>query len=123
MQKTFERIQAKSFDTPDETRTFEKGKVDLINFGGATVGRATFEPGWRWSQSLKSVMGTDLCEASHLGYILQGAITAKMEDGTEQTFRAGQAFSVAPRQDAWVQGSDRFVCLDFQGMSEYAKGR
>ncbi len=121
MQKTLERLEIKNFGTADEVRTFEKGRVDLVNIGGMQVGRATFQPGWKWSTCVKPIAKTASCEAAHFGYQLSGTMRLRMDDGTEKTMRAGDVINIPPGHDAWVEGHDNVVCLDFQGMGDYAK--
>ncbi|MDT5027550.1 MAG: hypothetical protein QOE61_3976 [Micromonosporaceae bacterium] len=115
-------IEVKSFDKPDETRLFEgKGMADIVDFGGRQVSRGTFEPGWRWSTNVKPIAGTDSCEISHLGYVLQGRMRIHMNDGSEQELTPGEAVAIAPGHDAEVVGKETCVFLDFGEISEYAK--
>jgi hypothetical protein len=111
----------KRFENPDEVRTPPKVKVDVLDLGGATVMRGTFEPGWKWSESMKPVVGTDTCQVEHVGYVVSGKMVCKMDDGTEITFSAGDAAYIPPGHDAWVEGSEPCVFLDFQGGANYAK--
>jgi ethanolamine utilization protein EutQ (cupin superfamily) len=121
MQKTMERIEAKRFEKPDEVRPFDKGKVEVVKFGELVVGRATFEPGWRWSTCVKPIAGTKSCEAAHFGYVLEGQIATKMDDGAEVIFKAGDVVNIPAGHDGWVVGDKPAVVLDFQGMVDYAK--
>jgi len=114
-------MEVRSFGTPDETRTFEKGKLDLVKIGGATVGRAVFQPGWRWSTSLKPIVNTKSCEAPHFQYQLSGTMHVVMDDGTEKDCKAGDVALLPPGHDAWVVGNEPVVVVDFQGMVDYAK--
>ena len=114
-------MRSKSFSKPDEVRTFDKGKVELVSLGDATIGRATFEPGWRWSICVKPLAKTTSCEAAHFGYQLSGVMRVRMEDGTESESKAGDAVSVPAGHDAWVVGKEPVVFIDFQGMPNYAK--
>ena len=124
MQKaTIEKIDSGTFDQPQEVRTFEKGKVELVTVGGFTVGRATLEPGWKWSTCVKPIAKTDSCESAHLGYQLSGTMKVRMDDGTEKTSRAGDVMSIPPGHDAWVEGEERVILVDFQGLTDYAKSR
>lgn len=113
--------ERKALNTPDETRTFEKGRVDLVNIGGGTVGRLTLEPGWRWSQHVKPIAGTDWCEAPHFQYHAAGRIGIKMEDGTEFEVGPGEISALPKGHDAWVIGNEAVVLIDFFGASNYAK--
>jgi hypothetical protein len=115
------RLERKSLDSADETRTFDKGKVDIATVGGKTVGRATFQPGWKWSECVKPIVNTDSCEAAHLGYIISGRMHVTMDDGTETEFTAGDVMSIPPGHDAWIVGNEELVALDFMGVDDYAK--
>lgn len=116
-----DKIESKNFKNPDEVRAFTKGKVDLVNLGDATIGRATFEPGWRWSTCVKPIANTKSCEAAHFGYHLSGTLRVRMDDGTEVEFKAGDVALVPSGHDAWVVGNEPVVIVDFQGMPNYAK--
>lgn len=111
----------KGFDSPDETRTISKGKVEVVNLGDVQAMRATFEPGWKWSECVKPVAGTDSCQVAHMGYMVSGTMVAKMDDGSEHEFRPGDAGIIPPGHDAWVVGEEAVVFIDFQGASTYAK--
>jgi hypothetical protein len=115
-------ITVKSFDLPDEVRTFDKGKLQLVTLEGKTVGRAIFEPGWRWSQSLKPIVNTKSCEAPHFQYHVAGTLHIKTDDGIEKDVKAGEVSSLGSGHDAWVVGNEPVVVIDFQGMIDYAKG-
>lgn len=121
MPQLLTQLEAKTLNSPDEVRKFDKGKVELVNVGGAMVGRATFEPGWKWSQCVKPIAKTDSCQAAHFGYQLSGKMTTRMDDGTEITSKAGDVVNIPPGHDAWVVGNETVVVLDFQGMINYAK--
>jgi uncharacterized cupin superfamily protein len=114
-------IEVKSFDKPDEVRKFDKGKLELIKVGDAIVGRATLEPGWKWSESVKPLVNTESCEAPHFQYHLSGTIHVRMDDGTEKDVKAGQVSRLSEGHDAWVVGNEAVVLIDFQGMIDYAK--
>ncbi len=115
------KMEVKSFNTPDESRNFDKGKLDLVKIGGAVVGRAVFQPGWRWSTSLKPGVKTNSCEAPHSQYHISGSRHAAMDDGTERDLKAGDVSLVPTGHDAWVVGNEPVVVVDFQGMIDYAK--
>jgi hypothetical protein len=115
------RFEVKGFTKPEETRKFEKGKLELVKIGGAMVGRAEFQPGWRWSKSLKPVVKTESCEAPHFQYHLSGTLRIKMDDGTTKDVKAGEISFVPSGHDAWVVGKEPVVVVDFQGMVDYAK--
>ncbi len=105
----------------DETRTFERGKLDLVNMGGGTVGRLTLEPGWKWSTHVKPIAGTEWCEAPHFQYHAAGRIHVKMADGTEFDVGPGELTYLPSGHDAWVVGNEAVVLVDFHGASNYAK--
>lgn len=114
------KAEMKSFDKPDEVRTFPLGKLELINIGGSTIGRATFEPGWRWSTSVKPLANTKSCEAPHFQYHVSGTIKIIMDDGTELICKPGDVSVLPMGHDAWVVGDEPVVVVDFQGMASYA---
>ena len=115
------RMEVKTFNAPDEVRNFEKGKLDLLKIGGAVVGRGVFQPGWRWSTSVKPIAKTNSCEAPHFQYHVSGVLHVVMDDRTEKDCKAGD-ISLLPRgHDAWVVGNEPVVVVDFQGMIDYAK--
>lgn len=111
----------KSFGNPDETRNIANGKVEVINLGEVQAMRATFEPGWKWSESVKPIAGTDSCQVAHLGYQVSGRMRVRMDDGSEHEFGPGDAGVIPPGHDAWVVGDETVVFIDFQGASVYAK--
>ena len=113
--------ELKKFDRPDEVREFPKGRLELVKIGGATIGRATFEPGWRWSTSLKPIVKTKSCEAPHFQYHLAGTLMIQMDDGTTYEAKAGDVTLLPTGHDAWVVGDEPAVVVDFQGMLDYAK--
>ena len=116
-----EKAEKKSFMNPDEVREFPLGRLELISMGGSTIGRAVFQPGWRWSESLKPIAQTESCRAAHFGYLASGVLRTRMDDGTEFEAHAGEVALIPPGHDGWVVGSEPVVFVDFQGMAEYAK--
>ena len=114
-------VLLKSFDSPDETRLFEKGKLEIVRIGGLTIGRASYAPGWKWSEHVSPIAGTPLCEVEHVGLVLSGRAMAAMEDGTEVELSAGKLFYVPPiAHDSWVIGDEPYVSLHFMGAEQYA---
>ena len=114
-------MQKKSMNSPDEVRDFPLGKLSLVNFEGVTFGLATFQPGWRWSTSVKPLVKTDSCEAPHTNYHLSGKLGVKMDDGSEAEFGPGDIGVIPPGHDAWVIGDEPVVAMDITGMVNYAK--
>ena len=114
-------MQKKSMSSPDETRDFPQGKLELVNVEGVTFGRATFQPGWRWSTSVKPLVKTDSCQAPHTNYHLSGRLKVVMDDGTEAEFGPGDIGVIPPGHDAWVVGDEPVVAVDITGMVNYAK--
>ncbi|HEX8086976.1 MAG TPA: cupin domain-containing protein [Solirubrobacteraceae bacterium] len=115
-------VEVKGFDSPDEVRPFEgKGKAEIVNVGGRPVGRGTFEPGWRWSENVKPIAGTDSCQVSHLGYCVSGRMKVVMDDGSEGELGPGEVVAIPPGHDAEVIGDEPCVLIDFGELSEYAK--
>lgn len=110
-----------SFEKPDEIREFPKGKLELVKIGGAVIGRATFEPGWKWSTSLQPLAKTKSCEAPHFQYHISGTLAVQMDDGTLLECKAGDISLLPTGHDGWVVGNEPVVVVDFQGMVDYAK--
>jgi hypothetical protein len=122
MDSSSSKIQKKNLDSsPDDTRTFEKGKVEIVNFGNMTIGRAIFEPGWSWSKCVKPIVNTNSCQAPHTQYVVSGRLKVVMDDGTEEEFGPGDAAIIPPGHDAWVVGNESVVAIDFTGLKDYAK--
>jgi hypothetical protein len=111
----------KRFETPDETRTFPKGKFELIRIGTMTIGRATYEPGWKWSTDVGAALGQKSCQVEHTGLVVSGSATAAMDDGTIYTMTAGDLFYIAPGHDSWVVGDQPYISLHFEGADAYAR--
>jgi mannose-6-phosphate isomerase-like protein (cupin superfamily) len=111
----------KNFSSPDEVRTPPNARVEVVNLGGSQVMRATFEPGWKWSESVKPVAGTESCQVAHLMYQMSGRMHIKMDDGTEYEIGPGDACAIPPGHDAWVVGDEPVTAVDFQGAANYAK--
>ena len=122
MSSTTATTEQKNFAAPDETRTFEHGLVELLDIGGSQIGRLTLQPGWRWSDHVKPIAGTDLCEAPHFQYHVQGTLRVRMADGSEFDAVAGDVTALPEGHDAWVVGDEPVVVVDWWGASNYAKG-
>jgi quercetin dioxygenase-like cupin family protein len=115
------QVILKRFEAPDEVREFEKGRFELVHIGGLTIGRATYQPGWRWSVHVGPNVGASHCHVEHVGLVLSGTATAAFEDGTVVQLRAGELFYIPPRpHDSWVIGEEPYVSLHFLGASHYA---
>jgi len=117
-------VHTKPFDTPDEKRTPDKTTVDMVKLPGASVARITFEPGWRWSECIKPVVGTDSCQVRHVGALVSGEMEVVHNDGTKATLVAGSAYVIEPGHDAWVVGDQPAIGLEFESHAAetYAKG-
>jgi quercetin dioxygenase-like cupin family protein len=112
----------KRFEVPDEVRLFEKGKFEIVNIGGMTIGRATYEPGWKWSEHVSPIAGTPFCEIEHVGMVVSGTATAAMRDGQVYELSPGTMFYVPPSpHDSWVVGDEPYVSIHFLGAGNYTK--
>ena len=111
----------RTFQTPDEVRTFERGRAELVEIGGGVVGRLVLEPGWRWSEHVKPIAGTEWCEAPHFQYHAAGTIRIQMADGTEFDAGPGELTALPAGHDAWVVGDDPAVLIDWHGARAYAR--
>ncbi len=112
----------KRFDSPDEVRTFEKGSFETVTLGGMTIGRATYQPGWRWSVDVGRETGEDYCTVEHVGMVISGCATAAFADGRVTEMKAGDVFYVPSEpHDSWVVGDEPYVSLHFMGATKYAK--
>jgi len=108
-------VLIKRCQKPDEVRTFEKGQFELIKIGGMTIGRATYEPGWKWSQHVAPVAGTALCQVEHIGMVISGQAACAMADGRSYVMKPGDIFYIGPGHDSWVVGDEPYVSLHFLG--------
>lgn len=116
-----QETEHKSFEAPDETREFPNGQAQIVSVGGAEVGRLIFQPGWRWSNDVKPIAGTDSCQAPHFQYHVSGQLAIRMDDGTEMIAKPGDITSLPSGHDAWVVGDEPVVVVDWYGASNYAK--
>jgi len=116
-------VQMLDFESADETRTPEKTRVDVVRIGDTTAARFAFAPGWKWSECVKPVVGTDSCQVRHVGVVQSGRLVVKHEDGSEAEVGPGQAYVIEPGHDAWVVGDERFVAFEFESRSaeKYAR--
>ena len=113
-------LRIERFEAPAETRTFEKGSLELVEIGGMTIGRATYQPGWKWSEHVGPTAGTESCEVEHVGIVVSGQAAVRMDDGTEIVMKAGDLFYVPPGHDSWVVGDEPYVSLHLVGADRYA---
>ena len=112
----------KRFESPDEIREMTKGRFEIIRIGDMTVGRATYEPGWRWSEHVGPTVGATRCSVEHVGLVVSGTATASFDDGTIVELRAGELFHIPARpHDSWVVGNEPYVSIHFLGAEHYAK--
>jgi hypothetical protein len=116
-------VESGNFDAPDETRTPDKTKIEIVRLGAATVARYSFDPGWRWSECIKPVVGTESCQARHVGVVQSGRLHVTHEDGSEAELGPGLAYVIEPGHDAWVVGDEKFWAFEFESSSAagYAK--
>ena len=110
----------KRFETPDEVRVFEKGRFELINLAGMTLGRATYEPGWKWSAHVGKQLNQNLCQIEHVGMVVSGRATAAMADGKIIEMKAGDVFYIPPGHDSWVVGEESYFSIHMLGTQDYA---
>jgi hypothetical protein len=109
----------KRFDRPDELRIFPKGRFEIVHAGGLTLGRASYEPGWKWSEHVGAAQGKRLCEVAHVGVVLAGEAVVALQDGRELRMRAGDVFEIATPHDSWVVGEEPYVSLHLAGAGVY----
>jgi quercetin dioxygenase-like cupin family protein len=110
----------KRFENPDEVRSFERGKFELVRLGGMTIGRASYDPGWKWSEHVGKTLGKKSCDVEHVGIVLSGRATAAMDDGRVIEMKAGDIFYIAPGHDSWVIGDEPYVSLHLTSADQYA---
>ena len=112
--------EKKNLSSPDDSRTFEKGKMEMVTVGDQTIGRYTFEPGWKWSEHVGPSVGADVCQSSHFLHQISGRMHIAMSDGSEYDVEPGDVCAVAPGHDAWVVGEETVVGIDVSGLADYA---
>jgi mannose-6-phosphate isomerase-like protein (cupin superfamily) len=115
------KFEVKSHDKPDEVRTPNKTRVEVVRLDGFTLGRFVFQPGWRWSECIKPVVKTESCQNSHVGYAVSGQLTVVAKDGSQKHIKPGESYTIPPGHDAWVEGKDPFVCIEVMSAEQYAK--
>jgi mannose-6-phosphate isomerase-like protein (cupin superfamily) len=114
-------MEKKSLNKPDETRSFDKGMLEVVKLERGTIGRATFQPGWKWSQCVKPIAKTDSCQTHHFGYVVSGRMKVVMNDKSEVEYGPGDAMNIPPGHDAWILGDEPCVCIDVTGAEHYAE--
>ena len=114
------KMVKKSFDAPEEIRSFDKSKIEVVDLGDVKAMRVTNQPGWRWSECVKPIVGTDSCQVGHLIHVISGRIVVRMDDGSEAEFGPGDVGSIPPGHDAWIIGNEPFISIDF-GDAVYTK--
>ncbi len=117
------KMERRNLGDSQDVRKFERGQVQVVDLGGVTFGRATLQPGWKWSTCVKPLAKTPSCQAPHLQYHISGRLHVVMDDGSEAEFAAGDVSLIPPGHDAWVVGDEPAVMLDISGMGDYAKPR
>jgi quercetin dioxygenase-like cupin family protein len=113
-------LEIKRFDGSTTSRVFDKGRFELLEIGGMTIGRASYEPGWPWSDHVAAAVGTELCEVEHVGVVISGRAAVRMRDGTEIVMEPGDVFAVPPGHDSWVVGDEPYVSIHLLGAIGYA---
>jgi quercetin dioxygenase-like cupin family protein len=120
MLPSYDDLLIKRFETPDEVRIFEKGRFELVRIGGMAIGRATYEPGWKWSTHVSHVVGTSSCRVEHVGIVVSGEAACAMDDGRVYIMKPGDVFYIGPGHDSWVVGDKPYVSLHVLGADKYA---
>jgi mannose-6-phosphate isomerase-like protein (cupin superfamily) len=115
------QLEVKSHNTPDEKRRPDKTEVDIVKVGDYTIARMTFSPGWRWSDSIKPVVQTESCQNNHVGFCVSGALSVETTDGNRISISGGDSYTIPPGHDAWVEGEQPFVGIEFLSAAEFAK--
>ena len=114
-------INSSDFSEPDETRTADKTTIELVDLGGLPIGRYTYQPGFRWSDCIKPVVGTESCQVEHVGYVVSGRFHVEHDDGTEGEVKPGDVYRIAPGHNGWVIGDEPVVLVEFQGAGSYVR--
>jgi mannose-6-phosphate isomerase-like protein (cupin superfamily) len=111
-------LRAQTMDAAEQTTTFDNGKAEVVTVDGSAIRRFTFQPGWRWSESVKTLAGTETCQTHHVGYVISGHLHVVTEDGSEQDIRAGDAYNIPPGHDGWIVGDETFMSVEFPDAQE-----
>jgi quercetin dioxygenase-like cupin family protein len=114
-------VEVVNLSDPQQVSTFSHGRFELFSIGGQQIGRAVYEPGWRWSEHIGPTAGTPLCEVEHIGLVLSGRVAVKMADGTEFVLGPGDFFSIPPGHDSWVVGEEDYISLHLLGAGQYSQ--
>ncbi len=114
-------FEAKSHDNADEVRAPDKTRLEIVRLPGFTLGRFKLQPGWRWSECIKPVAGTTSCQVAHVGHVVSGTLTVKMNDGSQKTLGPGMSYTIPPGHDAWVEGNEPYVGIEVMSAEEFAK--
>jgi hypothetical protein len=117
---SYDDFLIKRFEQPDEVRTFEKGCFEIVKIGAMTIGRASYEPGWKWSEHVGRTTGAASCEVEHIGLVISGSAGCQMTDGRYYEMKPGDIFYIGPGHDSWVVGNEPYVSLHFLGADHYA---
>jgi len=115
------KMERRNFDDPEEVRKVSHGEIDVVRLGDCSAMRVRFDPGWRWSECIKPIVGTDSCQVAHLMHVVSGRMAVRMDDGAETEFGPGDVGVIPPGHDAWIVGDEKFVAIDLQGAGNYAR--
>ena len=115
------KLQRKNIDSPDETRTFPHGSFGIVRIGDVAIARGVFQPGWRWSEDIKPIAGTESCQTHHVGHLISGRIGIRMDDGSEMEFGPGDVYEIPPGHDGWVIGDEPAVGIEVAGAEVFAR--
>ena len=121
MLPAYDDFLIKRFEKPDEVRTFEKGRFETVKIGEMTLGRASYEPGWKWSLHVGAQTGAASCQVEHVGLVISGCAACRMDDGRCYEMKAGDLFYIGPGHDSWVVGDEPYVSIHFVGANDYAR--
>jgi quercetin dioxygenase-like cupin family protein len=117
------KVEHLDFAKPDETRVFTHGRAEILNTASGAIGRLVLEPGWRWSNDVKPIAGTEWCEAPHFQFVVSGRLRIRMQDGQEFDLGPGSVSHLPAGHDAWVVGHEPVVGVDWFGATNYAKNK